>query len=74
MLAASNLPETLKPVPFVVQVLPGTVAAEFPKPPEPKANLANNHLGYAITWFGLALTLAAVAVAYLLDQRKRRRA
>ena len=32
-------------------------AADFPRPEEPKANLANNHLGYAITWFGLALTL-----------------
>lgn len=74
MFATSGLPDAVKPVPFVVQVLPGTASAQFPKPAEPKANLTNNHLGYAITWFGLALTLAAVAAAYLLDQRKRSRA
>ncbi len=71
MLAGGGLPADLKPVPFVVQVLPGTVAAEFPKPPEPKANLANNHLGYAITWFGLALTLAGVAAVYVRELRRR---
>lgn len=71
MLASSGLDGTPKPVPFVVQVLPGTVAAEFPKPDEPKANLSNNHLGYAITWFGLALTLAGVAFFYVRGLRKR---
>lgn len=74
MLGASGLPEGLKPVPFVVQVLPGTVAAEFPKPPEPRANLANNHLGYAITWFGLALTLIGIAATYILGLRRKRSA
>lgn len=71
MLASSGLDGTPKPVPFVVQVLPGTVAAEFPKPDEPKANLSNNHLGYAITWFGLALTLAGVAFFYVRGLRKK---
>jgi surfeit locus 1 family protein len=73
MLARSGLPKDLKPFPFVVQLLPGTTTAEFPRPEEPKANLANNHLGYAITWFGLALTLLAVSAFYILDLRKRRR-
>ena len=39
---------------------------------QPQANLANNHLGYAITWFGLALTLLGVAGFYIYDLRKRR--
>ncbi len=69
MLQASGLDPALKPFPYVVQLLPGTVTAEFPKPPEPTANLRNNHLGYAITWFGLAVTLAVVALVYIRGLR-----
>lgn len=74
MLAASSLPPDLRPFPYVVQLLPSGSAAEFPRPEEPKADLANNHLGYAITWFGLALTLLGVAGFYIHDLRKRRKA
>ncbi|MCS6627770.1 hypothetical protein N0B44_33195 [Roseibacterium beibuensis] len=35
------------------------------KPTAPPAAFANNHLGYAITWFGLALALAGVYIALL---------
>ena len=73
MLAASRLPEGLKPFPYVVQLLPAASASDFPRPEEPKANLTNNHLGYAITWFGLALTLLAVAGFFIYDLRKRQR-
>lgn len=73
MLAASGLPASLKPFPFEVQLVPGGTGVEFPKPQEPKADLANNHLGYAITWFGLALTLLGVAGFYIFDLRRRRR-
>lgn len=72
MQAASGLPEGLKPFPYVVQLLPAAAAADFPRPEEPQANLANNHLGYAITWFGLALTLLAVAGVYVHSLRKTR--
>ena len=38
---------------------------------EPLAtDLANPHLGYALTWFGLAGALAAVYAAMLLKRRK----
>ena len=74
MLQASNLSAVLKRVPFVVQVLPGTAAAEFPRPVEPKANLTNNHLGYALTWFGLAIALAVIAFIYIRGLRKHSRA
>lgn len=73
MLAASGLPSDLKPFPFVVQLLPSATTAEFPRPEEPKSDLANNHLGYAITWFGLAATLLGVAGFYSFDLRRRRR-
>lgn len=74
MLAASGLPADLKPFPFEVQLLPSSTTVEFPRPEEPKADLANNHLGYAITWFGLALTLLGVAGFYIFDLRRRRKA
>jgi surfeit locus 1 family protein len=35
------------------------------KPSAPPAAFSNNHLGYAITWFGLALVLAAFYIALL---------
>ena len=35
------------------------------KPSDPPAAFSNNHLGYAITWFGLALALLGVYVALL---------
>lgn len=73
MLATSSLAASLKPFPFVVQLVPSATAAEFPRPEEPKSDLANNHLGYAITWFGLALTLLGVAGFYINDLRRRRR-
>jgi surfeit locus 1 family protein len=58
----------------VVQLLPAAAAADFPRPEEPQAKLANNHLGYAITWFGLAATLLVVAGVYVLGLRKARNA
>ena len=73
MLAGSGLAADLRPFPYVVQLLPASTTAEFPRPEEPKANLANNHLGYAITWFGLAATLLGVAGFYIHDLRRRRR-
>lgn len=40
------------------------------KPSAPPVAFANNHLGYALTWFGLAGALAAVYVALLRRRRK----
>ncbi|MEO9168833.1 MAG: SURF1 family cytochrome oxidase biogenesis protein, partial [Aestuariivirga sp.] len=41
------------------------------QPTEPKIELNNNHLGYAITWFGLAAALAAVAGAFVFGRERR---
>jgi surfeit locus 1 family protein len=41
--------------------------------PDPARTLprpTNNHLGYAITWYGLALSLVGVLAAYVLRRRK----
>lgn len=39
----------------------------YPRPPQrARIDLPNNHLGYAITWFGLAATLIGVYIAFAL--------
>ncbi|KPF73767.1 Surfeit locus 1 family protein [Brevundimonas sp. AAP58] len=38
----------------------------------PPAAFSNNHLGYALTWFGLALALAGVYVALLIRRLRGR--
>jgi len=40
-----------------------------PRPGKLKASLPNNHLGYAITWYGLAVVLVAVFAAWLKSRR-----
>lgn len=40
------------------------------KPSAPPVAFSNNHLGYALTWFGLAGALAAVYAAMLWRRRK----
>ncbi len=44
---------------------PGPVPAALP------TNIPNNHLGYAITWFGLAAALAGVYLAMLFGKGRR---
>ncbi|WP_042701323.1 SURF1 family protein [Azospirillum sp. B506] len=60
--------------PVMVEMLPGQ-GGGLPGAPrgtlagiEPRVELPNNHLQYALTWYGLAVTLAGI---YVLSQRKR---
>jgi surfeit locus 1 family protein len=46
----------------------------WPKPGKLEVHLPDNHLEYAITWFGLALALAGVYVVWLTGRLFRRRA
>ncbi len=59
MWAAAQAPQDVKIAPFVLQkiLLATTSAHDHPAHVE----LSNNHLGYAITWFGLAAALLAVS-------------
>ncbi|MCH8348123.1 MAG: hypothetical protein IH901_06490 [Proteobacteria bacterium] len=43
----------------------------YPVGGQTRVNIPNNHLGYAITWFGLALALAGVFAAFLISQQKK---
>ena len=51
--------------PFYIDLEEPTPAGGWPKPGKLEVNLPDNHLQYAITWFGLTLALAGVYVAWL---------
>jgi surfeit locus 1 family protein len=46
----------------------------LPQGGETVVSFPNNHLGYAITWYGLAFSLALVFVPYLVRRLGERRA
>jgi len=70
MLESTAMPLGAKPVPFVLHVLPAEGGNGFPRPVTLQAALRNNHLQYAITWFGLALALAVIAGLFVSGQMK----
>jgi len=53
---------------FILQAL-GNESGYQASPP--KVELHNNHLGYAITWFGLAAALVGVTAAFVFGRRGR---
>ncbi len=57
---------------FFVQLDTPDHTAQWPRAVKVSPKLTNNHLGYALTWFGLAITLAGVYVAYVMAWRRRR--
>ncbi len=64
----ASLPEAAgaRPVPYLVEALPGAASASWPRPdpPDPRA-IPNNHLQYAVTWFGLAAVCLVMTVLLL---------
>jgi surfeit locus 1 family protein len=50
--------------PFWIDLDPVPNATGWPRPGQTRFAIPNNHLGYALTWFGLALTLVAVFGAW----------
>ncbi|MDO9411101.1 MAG: SURF1 family protein [Pseudolabrys sp.] len=44
----------------------------LPKPGKLDVKMPNNHWQYALTWFGLAASLAGVYIAWLLARRRKR--
>jgi surfeit locus 1 family protein len=69
MARAAGLPEGAAPALTVDQLWPPPPGLQ---PLTPALNLSNRHLGYALTWFGLAATLIAVTAAYVLASRAGR--
>jgi surfeit locus 1 family protein len=72
MLAFAKIDPASRVAPFILHVLPSVGAADaLPKPTPPALNLTNNHLQYALTWFALAIVLAAVTFAFVRGERPR---
>jgi surfeit locus 1 family protein len=54
----------------VLQLAPASRGTEGLIVEPPKSELSNNHLGYAITWFGLAAALLVMTAIFVSRQRK----
>ncbi|MFO1069334.1 MAG: SURF1 family protein [Geminicoccaceae bacterium] len=50
--------------PLVLTLDKGDTGGELPRPLPLRVDLPNNHLGYAITWYGLAAALVAVYLVF----------
>jgi surfeit locus 1 family protein len=55
----------LNPNYVVINLVKGSPGTEGLEVDPPKANLRNNHLGYAITWFGLAAALLVMTGVFV---------
>jgi surfeit locus 1 family protein len=55
--------------PFWIDAEPLAGATGWPRPGQTRLPIANNHFGYALTWFGLALTLVGVFGAWSWGRR-----
>jgi surfeit locus 1 family protein len=71
MLGTVTIPPEAKVMDMILHRIPDQTEATPPIAPPAKSSLRNNHLGYAITWFGLAGALAAVAAAFVISRLKR---
>jgi surfeit locus 1 family protein len=56
--------------PFYVELEAPTPPAGLPRPGRLQPHLRNPHLGYALTWYGLAAAAAAMLVAWLIQRRR----
>lgn len=56
---------TVRVAPFFLEAIEDDVPGGWPKGGQTRLTLTNNHLQYALTWFGLALCLAAVYGVYV---------
>jgi surfeit locus 1 family protein len=75
MAAASGGSQAGSIAPVYVQVAGTPVGgSDAPRPVVPVVAIPNNHLGYALTWFGLALALAVMAVLAVREARRSGRA
>ena len=68
MLGTADAPPEAQISRFVLQLLPDPSVKVPPIASAPKTELRNNHLGYAITWFGLAATLLVMTIIFARRQ------
>ena len=59
------------PAPVMLMLESPAPASGNPAPSPLPISVSNNHMGYAVTWFGLAVALAGVYIAFLRRTRGR---
>jgi len=59
--------EKARAAPFFVEAEAGALPGEWPRDGVTQLRLSDRHLSYALTWFGLALTLIGVYAAYVVS-------
>jgi len=59
-----------RPAPLILLLERPAPEGGDPAPSATPKTLSNNHLGYALTWYGLAAALAGVYIAFLRRQRR----
>ncbi|MCB1521065.1 MAG: hypothetical protein KDJ37_10900 [Hyphomicrobiaceae bacterium] len=69
---AAGSPSTSGIVPFFVEAESASGGAGAPAPELGALNISNRHLEYALTWYGLALTLAGVYAAFVVARFRRK--
>ena len=60
--------------PFYIDQEGPPAAGGLPRVGPLKVSLPNNHLQYAVTWYGLAVVLVGVALAFWRSRRRELRA
>ena len=58
--------------PFYIEAESATGGPDGPQPELGKVNLANRHLEYALTWYGLAVTLIGVYLVFAVGRLRQR--
>ena len=59
-------------VPFYIEAETATGGPQGPQPQLNKVNLINRHLEYALTWYGLAITLLGVYLVFAFGRLRQR--
>lgn len=70
MAAGLRLPAGTRVLPFFLDAGPGTAPGGYPVGGVTVVEVPNNHLQYAITWFGLAAVLAVMLVLFLVRRAR----
>ena len=73
----NGLYESLSPVPatklgFMIDAGKDAKTGDWPLPGVTKVKFSDPHLGYALTWYGLALTLVGVFAVFVVHRIRRR--
>ena len=73
MAGSAGLPDGAQVLPFLVDAGPSEADEPGPRGGVTIVSFANDHLQYALTWYGLAATLVLVLIAHLRHRRERAR-